>query len=805
MGNNKKDWSVTDFTKDYYTKIYDNEVYPRFAHISFEQIYGYAESFIKKADDVLGAINDINTIKRTGSALLLQIEELFELECEFRNKIKNYPSDNSRSLLGITKNHDELLFYIRETYLEILPATVPLIESIKKMEIDQELNLEYSKNLQSFSSSYEVAVDSTQLEKIQKEHKSKSLYWAQPIPTTILFKTSDSERDKKYIIHLPVLYLNYIGVIRCPMHTIKGDAITLDELNITSCLPDKIKLNSLIDTWDNTTSEVEKYRSLKDVFFSKLFPSNDETIKSDRHRFFKQGLERFYEIFNPCSQNQSVTDKKAYLNPSYLSSHITDLKAFYIYRAYCLWKSANSTEHYPYCKFHETHRYDENTEIEDSLRFDVKYYNQYLKARGLFEAVSNKSVNGKKKQDLIFKLLSNTAHIFIEDPTIYDELIALFLVNLDIKEIDLMPLLCSRVSRDQKQEALYWAVHQIDFRQEIDWFKRTLFSKAALYQSSYIKKAPKSVLLISQLYFYQCIYQERLQQDVFKTLQSDWKNIEAFTEDNISHLSKLINENTDAIFSWIKSESKNLKLEGTEFQRILIDNQVSRVAPLEDKVKSEICQLIFKEPTCNLSTYMSSIIPLVPILGKSTLTSDELKYWLYLVCIAFYLKKTYLTDPKQKSIQFESIRSLPGKERKVSPYTVINSQYYEKIPVLFKVVSSDLYKDDQEMPLIYKEYYKWLEAGLPYTINIENIWNQEWYLPPDIYGLNGFARCAIYHLLGLLFFKYYEKKVPRYYTKNREEQLSFDDSLKNIMYDDYWINDYIYYLQKLNGRINPSW
>lgn len=135
MGNNKKDWSVADFTKDYYTKIYDNEVYPRFAHISFEQIYGYAESFIKKADDVLGARNDINTIKRTGSALLLQIEELFELECEFRNKIKNYPSDNSRSLLGITRNHDELLFYIRETYLEILPATVPLIESIKKWRL----------------------------------------------------------------------------------------------------------------------------------------------------------------------------------------------------------------------------------------------------------------------------------------------------------------------------------------------------------------------------------------------------------------------------------------------------------------------------------------------------------------------------------------------------------------------------------------------------------------------------------------------------------------------------------------------
>ena len=46
--------SVTDFAKNYYTKIYDNEVYPRFAHISFEQIYGYAESFIKKADYVLG-------------------------------------------------------------------------------------------------------------------------------------------------------------------------------------------------------------------------------------------------------------------------------------------------------------------------------------------------------------------------------------------------------------------------------------------------------------------------------------------------------------------------------------------------------------------------------------------------------------------------------------------------------------------------------------------------------------------------------------------------------------------------------
>lgn len=797
--------SVTDFAKNYYTKIYDNEVYPRFAHISFEQIYGYAESFIKKADYVLGAINDIITSKRIGSAQSSQFEELFELEGEFRNKIKDYPSDDSCSLLGITKNHDELLFYIRETYLEILPATVALIESIKKMKIDQELKVESSKNLRIFSSSYKVAVDPTQLEKIQKEHKSKSLYWAQPVPMTILFKTSDSESDKKYIIHLPVLYLNHIGAIRCPMHTIKGDTITLDELNITSCLPDQIKLNRLIDTWNSSTSEVEKYRSLKDVFFSKLFPSNDETIKSDRHRSFKQGLERFYEIFNLCSQNQIDTNKKAYLTPSYLSSHLADLKAFYIYRAYCLWKSANSTEHYPYCKFHETHRYDENTEIEDSLRFDVKYYNQYLKARGLFEAVSNKSVNGKKQQDLIFKSLSNTAHIYIEDPTIYDELIALFLVNLDIKETDLMPLLCSRVSRDQKQEALYQAVHQIDFLQEIDWFKRTIFSKAALYQFSYIKKVPRSVLLISQLYFYQCIYQERLQQDVFKTLQSDWKNIEAFSEENISHLSELIDENTEAIFSWIKSESKNLKLEGTEFQRILIDNKVSRVAPLEDKVKGEICQLIFKEPTCNLSAYMSSIIPLVPILGKSVLSSDELKYWLYLVCIAFYLKKTYLTDPKQKLIKFESIKSLPGKERKVSPYTVINSQYYEKIPVLFKVVSSDLYKDDQEMPLIYKEYYKWLAAGLPYTINIENIWNQEWYLPPDIYGLNGFARCAIYHLLGLLFFKYYEKKVPRYYAKNREEQLSFDAYLKNIMYDDYWINDYISYLQILNGRINPSW
>lgn len=797
--------SVTDFAKNYYTKIYDNEVYPRFAHISFEQIFGYAKSFIKKSDDVSGAINDIITSKRIGSAQSSQFEELFELECEFRNKIKDYPSDDSRSLLGITKNHDELLFYIRETYLEILPATVALIESIKKMKIDQELKVESFKNLQIFSSSYKVAVDPTQLEKIQKEHKSKSLYWAQPVPTTILFKTSDSESDKKYIIHLPVLYLNHIGVIRCPMHTIKGDTITLDELNITSYLPDQIKLNSLIDTWNNTTSEVEKYRSLKDVFFSKLFPSNDETIKSDRHRSFKQGLERFYEIFNLCSQNQSATNKKVYLTPSYLSSHLTDLKAFYIYRAYCLWKSANSTEHYPYCKFHETHRYDENTEFEDSLRFDVKYYNQYLKARGLFEAVSNKSVNGKKQKDLIFKSLSNTAHIYIEDPTIYDELIALFLVNLDIKETDLMPLLCSRVSRDQKQEALYQAVNQIDLCQEIDWFKRTIFSKAALYQFSYIKKAPRCVLLISQLYFYQCIYQERLQQDVFKTLQSDWKNIESFTEENISRLSELIDENTDAIFSWIKSESKNLKLEGTEFQRILIDNQVSRVAPLEDKVKSEICQLIFKESTCNLSTYMSSIIPLVPILGKSVLSSDELKYWLYLVCIAFYLKKTYLTDPKQKSIKFESIKSLPGKERKVSPYTVINSQYYEKIPVLFKVLSSDLYKDDQEIPLIYKEYYKWLAAGLPYTINIENIWNQEWYLPPDIYGLNGFVRCAIYHLLGLLLFEYYEKKVPRYCSINRMEQLSFNDNLKNIMFDDYWINDYIYYLKILDGRINPSW
>lgn len=797
--------SVTDFAKNYYTKIYDNEVYPRFAHISFEQIYGYAESFIKKADYVLGAINDIITSKRIGSAQSSQFEELFELEGEFRNKIKDYPSDDSCSLLGITKNHDELLFYIRETYLEILPATVALIESIKKMKIDQELKVESSKNLRIFSSSYKVAVDPTQLEKIQKEHKSKSLYWAQPVPMTILFKTSDSESDKKYIIHLPVLYLNHIGAIRCPMHTIKGDTITLDELNITSCLPDQIKLNRLIDTWNSSTSEVEKYRSLKDVFFSKLFPSNDETIKSDRHRSFKQGLERFYEIFNLCSQNQIDTNKKAYLTPSYLSSHLADLKAFYIYRAYCLWKSANSTEHYPYCKFHETHRYDENTEIEDSLRFDVKYYNQYLKARGLFEAVSNKSVNGKKQQDLIFKSLSNTAHIYIEDPTIYDELIALFLVNLDIKETDLMPLLCSRVSRDQKQEALYQAVHQIDFLQEIDWFKRTIFSKAALYQFSYIKKVPRSVLLISQLYFYQCIYQERLQQDVFKTLQSDWKNIEAFSEENISHLSELIDENTEAIFSWIKSESKNLKLEGTEFQRILIDNKVSRVAPLEDKVKGEICQLIFKEPTCNLSAYMSSIIPLVPILGKSVLSSDELKYWLYLVCIAFYLKKTYLTDPKQKLIKFESIKSLPGKERKVSPYTVINSQYYEKIPVLFKVLSSDLYKDDQEMPLIYKEYYKWLVAGLPYTINIENIWNQEWYLPPDIYGLNGFVRCAIYHLLGLLLFEYYEKKVPRYCSINRMEQLSVNDNLKNIMYDDYWINDYIYYLRELYGRINPSW
>lgn len=795
MGNNKKDWSVTDFATNYYTKIYDNEVYPRFAHISFEQICSYAKSFIKKSDDVLGAINDINTIKRTGSALSSQIEELFELECEFRNKIKNYPSDNSRSLLGITRNHDELLFYIRRTYLEILPATVQLIEIIKKMEIDRELEDNITRNLQSFFSSYKVSVDQTQLEKIQKEHKSKSLYWAQPIPTTILFKTSDSESDKKYIIHLPVLYLNHIGAIRCPMHTIKRDTITLDELNIISCLPDQIKLNSLIDTWNSTTSEVEKYISLKDIFFSKLFPSNEETFRSDRHRSFKQGLERFYELFNLCNQNQSVTDKKDYLNPSYLSSHITDLKAFYIYRTYCLWKSASSIENYPYCKFHETHRYDENTEIEDSLRFDVKYYNQYLKARGLFKAVSNKSVKGKKKQDLIFKSLSNTTHIYIEDPTIYDELIALFLVNLDIKETDLMPLLCSRISRDQKQEALYRAVHQINFCQEIDWFKSTIFSKAALYQFSYIKKVPRSVLLISQLYFYQCIYQERLQQDVFKTLQSDWKNIESFTEENISHLSKLIDKNADAIFSWIKSESKNLKLEGTEFQRILIDNQVSRVVPLEDKVKSEICQLIFKEPTCNLSTYMSSIIPLVPILGKSALTSDELKYWLYLVCIAFYLKKTYLTDPKQKSIKFESIRSLPGKERKVSPYTVINSQYYEKIPVLFKVVSSDLYKDDQEMLLIYKEYYKWLAAGLPYTINIENIWNQEWYLPPDIYGLNGFARCAIYHLLGLLFFKYYEKKVPRYYAINREEPLSFDAYLKNIMYDDSWVNDYISYLQ----------
>lgn len=797
--------SVTDFAKNYYTKIYYNEVKPRLAHLSFEELYNYVISFRKKTDDIASVMIESVMNKRESILLLAQIEDLFKLEVEFRAKVKDYPPDNLRLLLGITKAHDELLSSIRVTYLQILPDFVSRIEGIKKKEIDQELKVESFKNLQIFSSSYKVTVDPTQLEKIQKEHNSKSLYWAQPIPTTILFKTSDSESDKKYIIHLPVLYLNHIGVIRCPMHTIKGDTITLDELNITSCLPDQIKLNSLIDTWNSTTSEVEKYISLKDIFFSKLFPSNEETIKSDRHRSFKQGLERFYEIFNLCSQNQSATNKKAYLTPSYLSSHLTDLKAFYIYRAYCLWKSANSTEHYPYCKFHETHRYDENTELEDSLRFDVKYYNQYLKARGLFEAVSNKSMNGKKQQDLIFKSLSNTAHIYIEDPTIYDELIALFLVNLNIKETDLMPLLCSRVSRDQKQEALYQAVHQIDFRQEIDWFKRTIFSKAAFYQYSYIKKVPRSVLLISQLYFYQCIYQERLQQDVFKTLQSDWKNIEVFTEENISHLSELIDENTEAIFSWIKSESKNLKLEGTEFQRILIDNQVSRVAPLEDKVKSEICQLIFKEPNCNLSTYMSSIIPLVPILGKSTLTSDELKYWLYLVCIALYLKKTYLTDPKQKSIQFESIRSLPGKERKVSPYTVINSQYYEKIPVLFKVVSSELYKDDQEMPLIYKEYYKWLAAGLPYTINIENIWNQEWYLPPDIYGLNGFTRCAIYHLLGLLFFNYYEKKVPQYYAINREKQLSFDDSLKNIMYDDYWINDYIYYLQKLNGRINPSW
>lgn len=804
MGD-REELSVTDFAKNYYTKVYYNEVEPRLAHLSFEELYNYVISFRKKTDDIASVMIESVMNKRESILPLSQIEDLFKLEVEFRAKVKDYPSDNLRLLLGMTKAHDELLSSIRVTYLQILPDFVSRIEGIKKKEIDQELKVESFKNLQIFSSSYEVTVDPTQLEKIQKEHKSKSLYWAQPVPTMILFKTSDSESDKKYIIHLPVLYLNHIGVIRCPMHTIKGDTITLDELNITSCLPNQIKLNNLIDTWNSTTSEVEKYRSLKDVFFSKLFPSNDETIKSDRHRSFKQGLERFYEIFNLCSQNQSATNKKAYLTPSYLSSHLTDLKAFYIYRAYCLWKSANSTEHYPYCKFHETHRYDENTALEDSLRFDVKYYNQYLKARGLFEAVSNKSMNGKKQQDLIFKSLSNTAHIYIEDPTIYDELIALFLVNLNIKETDLMPLFCSRVSRDQKQEALYQAVHQIDFRQEIDWFKRTIFSKAAFYQFSYIKKVPRSVLLISQLYFYQCIYQERLQQDVFKTLQSDWKNIESFTEENISRLSELIDENTEAIFSWIKSESKNLKLEETEFQKILIDNQVSRVAPLEDKVKSEICQLIFKEPTCNLSTYMSSIIPLVPILGKSALTSDELKYWLYLVCIAFYLKKTYLTDPKQKSIKFESIKSLPGKERKVSPYTVINSQYYEKIPVLFKVLSSDLYKDDQEMPLIYKEYYKWLTAGLPYTINIENIWNQEWYLPPDIYGLNGFTRCAIYHLLGLLFFNYYEKKVPQYYAINREKQLSFDDSLKNIMYDDYWINDYIYYLQELNGRINPSW
>lgn len=797
--------SVTDFAKNYYTKIYYNEVEPRLAHLSFEELYNYVISFRKKTDDIASVMIESVMNKRESILPLSQIEDLFKLEVEFRAKVKEYPPDNLRLLLGITKTHDELLSSIRVTYLQILPDFVSRIEGIKKKEIDQELKVESFKNLQIFSSSYKVTVDPTQLEKIQKEHNSKSLYWAQPIPTTILFKTTDSESDKKYIIHLPVLYLNHIGVIRCPMHTIKGDTITLDELNITSCLPDQIKLNSLIDTWNSKTSEVEKYISLKDIFFSKLFPSNEETIKSDRHRSFKQGLERFYEIFNLCSQKQNATDKKAYLTPSYLSSHLTDLKAFYIYRAYCLWKSANSTEHYPYCKFHETRRYDENTELEDSLRFDVKYYNQYLKARGLFETVSNKSVNGKKQQDLIFKSLSNTAHIYIEDPTIYDELIALFLVNLNIKETDLIPLLCSRVSRDQKQEALYQAVHQIDFRQEIDWFKRTIFSKAAFYQFSYIKKVPRSVLLISQLYFYQCIYQERLQQDVFKTLQSDWKNIEAFTEENISHLSELIDENTEAIFSWIKSESKNLKLEGTEFQRILIDNQVSRVAPLEDKVKSEICQLIFKEPTCNLSTYMSSIIPLVPILGKSALTSDELKYWLYLVCIAFYLKKTYLTDPKQKSIKFESIKSLPGKERKVSPYTVINSQYYEKIPVLFKVLSSDLYKDDQEMPLIYKEYYKWLAAGLPYTINIENIWDQEWYLPPDIYGLNGFVRCAIYHLLGLLLFEYYEKKVPRYCSINRMEQLSFKDNLKNIMYDDYWIDDYISYLQILNGRINPSW
>lgn len=155
--------SVTDFAKNYYTKIYYNEVEPRLAHLSFEELYNYVISFRKKTDDIASVMIESIMNKRESILLLSQIEDLFKLEVEFRAKVKDYPPDNLRLLLGITKVHDELLSSIRVTYLQILPDFVSRIEGIKKKEIDQELKVESFKNLQIFSSSYEVTVDPTQL------------------------------------------------------------------------------------------------------------------------------------------------------------------------------------------------------------------------------------------------------------------------------------------------------------------------------------------------------------------------------------------------------------------------------------------------------------------------------------------------------------------------------------------------------------------------------------------------------------------------------------------------------------------
>lgn len=100
--------SVSDFAKNYYTKIYYNEVEPRLAHLSFEELYNYVISFRKKTDDIVSVMMESIMNKRESISLSLQIEELFKLEVEFRTRVKDYPLDNSRLLLGVTTAHDEL-------------------------------------------------------------------------------------------------------------------------------------------------------------------------------------------------------------------------------------------------------------------------------------------------------------------------------------------------------------------------------------------------------------------------------------------------------------------------------------------------------------------------------------------------------------------------------------------------------------------------------------------------------------------------------------------------------------------------